>query len=449
MDQINRTPTGVDFYIAASCNLNCNYCTISKNKSLKEIDKIIKRALYEDEYLNTIKEIWKGNENSLHSIDLWGGEPTIGLPWFIDNMDKFFLYFRNLKTVFLSTNLVYHDALDNLQEFINKLGTYDRYISFNLQVSIDGPPEINDLGRGNNVTSQFLINFNKLFDLNIPDKIVVDIGMKPTLSSETLKLLDSKDKIIQYYKFFDKELYTPFLLSDNKKHIKFNVSIPNFAQPGKYTKSDGKIFSKFIQDSIEINKENISNGYFNGYENIVLFARRYNDCSQCDSMKGGFCGTISHRVSILPNNKVTVCHRAFTDIMDEYVEEYFNDDRMSNKPIYTNINIRDPHNIIKMDLDEYYKVKERVLYFYDNHHRQMISVMKSLIPLLLESKQIDDVYKDPVIAEKTIVFILDSCMCMYDNIVLNGSMTIPLVNNMRLFMNGAAEQIISFRKEYR
>ena len=42
----------------AMCNLNCIYCTIDKNKYLKEVDDILKDSFnnYEEQYCKRIKK---------------------------------------------------------------------------------------------------------------------------------------------------------------------------------------------------------------------------------------------------------------------------------------------------------------------------------------------------------------------------------------------------------
>ena len=93
------------------------------------------------------------------------------------------------------------------EQFSGLLATLEKFPSRNftlfIQLSIDGPEEINDLGRGKGVTKKFinhwieLINF--ISDNNIPKNVKIILHFKPTLSIETIPLLQSKEAIIKYY----------------------------------------------------------------------------------------------------------------------------------------------------------------------------------------------------------------------------------------------------------
>ena len=53
--------------------------------------------------------------------------------------------------------------------------------------------------------------FLQRYPLEKPENVIVTFSIKPTLSVETILDLDSKEKIIEYYKFFEDNFYNKFI----------------------------------------------------------------------------------------------------------------------------------------------------------------------------------------------------------------------------------------------
>lgn len=145
----------------------------------------------------------------LKKIEFWGGEPSYGLPRVYNTIDQAIKYYPNLQSFMMSTNLTTPTWLDDFYSFLKVFKNYpERCFTFYLQLSLDGPTEINDGNRGTGVTEKFTKNFYKL--INNLDNILQDIPnvsifahFKPTLDNNSIKQLQTKESIINYYQFFE------------------------------------------------------------------------------------------------------------------------------------------------------------------------------------------------------------------------------------------------------
>jgi hypothetical protein len=113
--------------------------------------------------------------------------------------------------------------------------------------------------------------------LDLPDNIDLHIFFKPTLDNTSIRKLNTKEKIIDYYKFFEK--WYEKLFSLKMKNVHPSCSIPNTAVPSPVTKEDGILFAKLIENCIEIEKENKEKHYFQFYQRITPYATGHDCCS--------------------------------------------------------------------------------------------------------------------------------------------------------------------------
>ena len=199
------------FYLTATCNLKCKYCYIDKSPCLVEIDELLKNSYNSDYYFNFAKELV--DKNTLKKIEFWGGEPSYGLPRFYSLLSKFIDYYPNLEEFVMSTNLTTETFFDDFYGFLKILSNYkERKFLFTLQLSIDGPEEINDKNRGIGTTKKFIKNYKKFLETieeNTPSNVDISFHFKSTLTLEDIKNLQTKQNIIDYFKFSD-ELYEEF-----------------------------------------------------------------------------------------------------------------------------------------------------------------------------------------------------------------------------------------------
>lgn len=320
-------------YTTAVCNLKCSYCYIDKNPALIKIDQLLDDSFKEkDYYFNFTKELFK-DPNQLVEVQFWGGEPTLRLDRAYDTVNSLIGYYPKLEKFMLSTNFTGENWFEQIKGFLDILGRFsNRKFRLNLQLSIDGPKNINDFGRGSGTTEKFL-NHLKVF-LNkvdeegwIPQNVEINAFFKPTLSKETLPFLQTKEEILNYYKFFD--TVSTIIMRKTNSNFNFNLSIPNLAEPSPYTQADGIMFANFCKICYELGRENKKDKIFNFYEHLVPFTK--SECRlslpaegkerlSCIDMKDGCpaCGIGWYLIGLLPEHKISLCHSGFCDLLSEY-----------------------------------------------------------------------------------------------------------------------------------
>ena len=75
---MNNLYQRLSVFTASSCNLNCKYC-IEKDCKMEPISHPQGYL----KYINKVKLLNPNNKDTITSIELWGGEPLIGLDDFI------------------------------------------------------------------------------------------------------------------------------------------------------------------------------------------------------------------------------------------------------------------------------------------------------------------------------------------------------------------------------
>ena len=150
-------------YTTAVCNLNCRYCFIDKNPALKQIDNFLDDSFLAspEYYFQFAKKMFL--KDKLEEVQFWGGEPFLGMHRAYPTVTKLIDYYPNLRRFLVSTNFVSSCFFEEFYGLINVLNQHPgRTFEFSLQLSIDGPTNINDLNRGQGVTPKFIENFTKL-----------------------------------------------------------------------------------------------------------------------------------------------------------------------------------------------------------------------------------------------------------------------------------------------
>lgn len=429
-------------YTCATCNLNCTYCYIDKSPALKQIDQILEESFKGTYYFDFAKEIFP-NPKQLLSIEFWGGEPSIGLPRIYHLMPLFIEYYPNFHRVMMSTNLTQPNWFTDFWNFIDIFNNYPkRQFSIQLQLSLDGPSYINDINRGKGVTKKFIDNFETLvkeLDVKLPDNIELILGFKQTYSIDTIYKLQTKQAIIDYFTFYDKLIdfvNTTVLF----KNVKCPPNLPNTACPSPHTKADGLAFANYCKLCREIEKENL----FNNYDTITSFQPTYeNDFKLCYNRHCGHCGSGRSVIGLLPEEKISVCHSGFTDIVEEY-KQYCEDHKdWEGRSILSNL-FTNQHSVMRTCLtkEEFYHFEEMIeCYYNDNSTFKMLNLV-TLIQVLASVEQIDKKYQNEKIALEAADFFLSATSyCIRDNLNTTGSMGLYPTGLIKLLLNGAKEYI--------
>ena len=296
------------FFTCAKCNLNCKYCNIEKIPEIKTIEQMLEESYKGDYYLNQVKKFFT-NESSLERVEFWGGETSMGLqrisPLIIQLINNY-PYFHE---IFFSTNFSYPEWCDNITNFLNIFTQFpDRLFDITIQLSCDGPEYINDFGRGKGVTQNCLKNFNYLIDnieTILPSNVYLNLVLKTTLSMETIEQLNTIEKIISYYRFFESNFYEK-IISKDYNNLLTSFSIPNLAVPVSGSKETGILFRDFCKNTRAIEKMNEKNRIFSFYEKITPFEHNIKNLSDDEYYCTHFCGLGSSHIGFLPNNFLSI-----------------------------------------------------------------------------------------------------------------------------------------------
>lgn len=430
----------VIFYPATVCNLNCRYCSIDKNPALIQIDKILEESFKGDYYINFTKEIFP-DPNQLTRVETWGGEPTLGWHRMHNLMHQIIENYPNFYEFFSSSNMVQPHFLTELQDMLNIFKEYpERKFTFYLQMSLDGTEKITDENRGKGVTKKLREVFKNMVSILyqiIPENVKFECFFKPTLDIDNIKGLQTKEAILDYYLFFE-EFYDIFYELNQSKNAKILVTLPNTATPEQNTTEDGKIFANMCRLCKEIEKEG---NHFKYFTDITPYnansAVSINNIG-CD---GFTCGTCKQVIGLLPNNKISGCHAAFVDMLDDYkknieINSYAN--KVLDEKVFDN-NLR---SFFYFDKSELSKREEQMEYYYKENTTARVITVKTLIQTLAYAGQVDFKFTDDTLALQAADLIYrNASNCMNDNRNATGSLTTPSVSLLRLLLNGAYDYI--------
>ena len=443
MINFNNNRNTAVIYSCGTCNLNCRYCTIDKNPALLTIDQELEESFHGDYYFNRIKAYFP-RKDQLKRLETWGGEPFLHMERIHPLVHKLIDYYPYFNTMHSSTNFSYDEWIDKFMGLMNCFAQYPyREFTYQLQLSVDGPEYINDANRGEGVTKNCIANFDKLVQIihcgEFPTNITLEIAIKGTWDNECIKLLDDKQKLIEFFQFLENN-YIHKIRSLNNPKIKIYCTVPNTATPAPTTKEDGIRFAHLTKLCREIEEENLSHHYFMYYTEITPYAA-YN-CDNC----GGFCGVMGHCgtgdsvIGFLPHNMVSACHEGFTLIADSY--KAFAKER-SDQNLTVSLNKFFELQPIPMCLtdEQYIEHEHKMKYIALNSTVQISNTVILITALalagLIDSKYINE-YEALYAAKYMIQF---TSFCIKANYAMTGSFVTEPVGLYVLLLNGALENV--------
>lgn len=424
-------------YVTATCNLKCRYCYIDKSPVLLKIDKMLEESYEGDYYFNFMKDIF--DKNILHRIEFWGGEPTYGLKRARPTVEKALTYFTNINEFFFSTNLTMPRCIEDIYEFFTFVDLYpERHFNIHIQLSLDGPTEINDYNRGERTTELFTKNFSKLIYtvsdyLDKHPNINIQANFKPTLDSSSIAKLQTKEDVKNYYLFLEQyKLIADSYVAHDRWF--FDPAIPNTATPSPHTTEEGKMFANFCRFCNELEEEKP----FKFYDKIMPFA---NHCGkECRLDHGyGTCGTGHSICGLLPNRLISGCHNGFVELVSDYKARVASEGQDSSLDASLFINSYQNHMIFT---EAEFEVFGKQMKAYNADAVFQKTEMCAVIMQMAAAGQIDKQYVNAKKAAEGAHFIQSStCSCMRDNLGVSGSLYLTQLGFLRLFLNGAKEEI--------
>jgi len=190
---MNNLYQRLSVFAASSCNLNCKYC-IEKDCKMEPISHPQGYL----KYINKVKSLNPNNKDTITSIELWGGEPLIGLDDFIFYLSDFYREFPNINTIQISTNFTLPNSAELINTLSARLYTFNPEARIKLQISIDGPQWINDFNRGEGTTQKILNNI-ALLDMQYNN---IDIVTNSVLYTKGLYGIVSYELMEDWFNFF-------------------------------------------------------------------------------------------------------------------------------------------------------------------------------------------------------------------------------------------------------
>ena len=254
MSKVNLNSIGVvaaNVYFAGSCDLACTYCFQPKIKShMKSANDEIIKWIESGKMADDILRIFGPDTTD---IAFWGGEPSMNLSHITPLLEDYYIKFPKLRKFGWSSNFASDRSVLATQDFIDRVITlnlkYNRDVEVDLQISIDGVPEVNDKNRiGSsaerivNHTTQFVEWLNKD---GLRPKYCPSTHFKGTQSAESLKWLGTGNNLEKHYRYFDH-----IRAEWEKMGLKVfprGAEFLTFVYPGNYTKEDGELLARITK----------------------------------------------------------------------------------------------------------------------------------------------------------------------------------------------------------
>lgn len=229
----------LDIYFSDACNSNCEYCILQNIQHNN--NTAIQQALEDNTFVTYTRKVL--TEDTI-SIGFWGREPSINGQYFSSFIANILDYTPYIRYIILPTNgqsdTFYSDFIAPLYNYCN---THKRKIIFNIQFSLDGPPDLHNSHRGNGSSEKCLDTINYIFNnFNFKNKYLrLRLSTKSTLTgydiehyspSTWLKYMDTL--VIKYA-----SINVGYICS----HI--GLQIATLEVPGNYTVSQGQALVKW------------------------------------------------------------------------------------------------------------------------------------------------------------------------------------------------------------
>lgn len=429
---------GLEALFTGSCNMKCSYCYIHKNpKAMKEYNDALRNSIIEGKFQNRIIDIFENSKESISSLSLWGGEPTVNSDLFEKFINPIFDYFSNIEELMISTNAKM-EFKKGLYPFFHSLKKYcdknKRKINFTVQFSLDGPEWISEKTRSEEqIVAKILDNIHEsvLYAAeNCDEYFSLTFIFKPTISSLWWEYILENNLLKEWFLFFNniQKKYMPY----QQKNSNFELSLtpePTLVIPDNFTKKDGIIYARWIKECIKIEKSGILDEYrmptVRRYINVWMdaigapeFSKNRLKCS---------AGLTTYSVNYL--GEIMACHRNYDNYsMGEERERFLKNELFNPKK-----------NNYRIDY---------ITEIYQTSHKFKEAVLQSEIAALVSSGEIDKKYLKPEYLKILYVF-LGALVCPYGEYAAGtGDIYLITLGYIRLLCNGALEELIKYHELY-
>ena len=293
------------------------------------------------------------------------------------------------------------------------------------------------------VTKKCLANFSKFCEelyTRLPSNVILDITVKPTLNVNSVKLLTTKNAVINYYQFFENTFIKPIKkLNYDNVHI-YDI-IPNTAVPAPVTQEDGKNFALFCKYAHEI-KQNIHKYLFYYSETLPYQSSIFSEdwcqqqCSDC------YCGSGQTMVGFLPDNYIATCDAGFTQLYENYKNIAKNkSNTVDNNFVLLSDIFKCSDNLLCLTDEEYKIYEEHLKYFLEPNIATVNSITNQII-LTAMAGQIESKYLNQETAMLAAQFLRRNCICVKDNYEVTNTVSLIPIGLIRLLLNGALTYLL-------
>lgn len=447
MIQTNRA-VAVELFTSGMCNLACEYCYIPKTDNMRQIHDEILTKIESGEYVTELVNLYG---DRLEYLGFWGTEPLLTLLKTRKMISQLFDKFPKLHNLSMSTNMMLPPR--NLIEFIESLPR-DRKIQLDVQVSIDGPAEITDSNRFGGSTEKIVNNtleFAALVSGMDLGQIKAALRSKPTWNSDNIKLVTKVPEALdEYFNFFDDFISNLSGLIGSSKNISIDGfgATPTLVVPGKYTQSDGHMFATLCHDLHRLEKTHKFKHIHGCLNNYVGRLKRVLDYGAELYTKPAMftCSGGDSNWQLGVNKDFHICHRSLFLNRPEYINEIECGNASGRK--FTKFDMAAINNVadnytadINDDPD-----MARLMYVLGNYHnytRHKYGATAVLIHELAYCGQISKIYgENESLRNLACIFINSGLSCPMENVLNTGSLHATPISLLRMFLNGAFEEIV-------
>lgn len=471
----------ITFISSESCNLNCSYCEISKNKSefhLQEAEKV-RKALVSGEYVTRYMHIFnKFNLDPTHikNIELWGQEPTLTLSEFTSQLYRILNWLPNCEHLFFSTNGVAHsnkiiDLIDTLNNYLKQ--NPNRKFDVIIQFSFDGE-QYTKQQRG--IDPQFIINNIKktiigFNNIDITSNLLINCQvhgvMTPLIMKEQLN-----DKYNTYWENNDTLMNELYQLNTNPQ-VNIRLYTAFLQAPYNATKEEGQLLCDYAKFTLKMLNEPYKISHISAASPFFLIGRAINALdNKIETTEGiiehiydnfnfnygdissnnfiGYyygCGPGDWDIKMRYDGSLIYCQNVIFGLNPQnfidkkginYDIQKYELNHSSFQPNLLTSKKEDIEKFINLfQTDDYY-----TLHF-------MISNIINLMYLLLQNNQIDESYKkDHEKILRHALYLSLGIQCFYNNVIDTGSLYAQTLGMIRFYCNGALDVIEKYSHEW-
>lgn len=271
----------VQLFSAAKCNLQCTYCSVPRhNEHINAKHRaIIEEVKQVEPIIDRIKTLY--HPDKVLTFSHWGTEPSLTIKYFGPFYERVIKEFPNFNCITFSSNFLSNTK--DVTDFIKSFPKTDTPISFEIQLSLDGPAWITDANRLGGATARIIDNMIYFMEQLNEGELYHNVRthFKPTVTKEQVTTLIEDGRLQEYMSFFS-DVCDKLTRANSRGNVQMlhNTS-PTVVCPDDYTRQDGKNFYQLLKCMDEIQYEHdihihgvagsSTNSYYAHFQRMLAF----------------------------------------------------------------------------------------------------------------------------------------------------------------------------------